>query len=74
MSKWQIKLKNIGRNKVTRTIEIEAPGRFDAEDRARAECRKHLASRNIELTHEVDSTYTVNAGFHTVGEVQIVIA
>lgn len=74
MSKWKIKLQNIGRRKVSRTVTVKADTLPMAEGRALRECKKHLASRDVWLSHRGDMTYRVNAGFHTVGGVAIFIA
>ena len=72
MSKWRIELLNIGRGKITRSIEVDAETLPDVEDRAIRECGKHLMSRDVALVDKTDLTYTVLAGFHSVGKVQVV--
>ena len=72
MSKWKINLLNIGRGKVTRSVDINAETLPDAEQRAIQECGKHLMSRDIGLIDKTDLTYTVLAGMRSVGKVEIV--
>ena len=72
MSKWRIELQDIGRSKVSRSIEINAKTLPDAENRAIKECGRHLMSRDIGLIDKTDLTYTVLAGMHTVGKVNII--
>lgn len=71
MSKWTAELQEIGRGKVSRSVDFEAETLEDAEIRAVKECGKHLMSRDIGLADKCDLTYTVLAGFHGVGIVKI---
>ncbi len=72
MSKWRIDLQNVGRGKMTRSVEIEAETLPDAEDMAICECGQYLMSRDIGLVDKTDLTYTVLAGMRPVGKVNIV--
>jgi hypothetical protein len=74
MSKWRIDLENVGRGKVTRSVEVTADTLPDVEHRAVKECSKHLMSRGVEvekLGDGIDLNYTVLAGFRPVGKVKI---
>ena len=71
MSKWKIELQDVGRGKISRSVNVEAATLPDVEDRAIRECGKHLMSRDIGLVDKTDLTYTVLAGVHSVGKVRI---
>ena len=75
----QIILKNIGRNKVNRTIEVE--GKHNEEtlaNRAYKEVCKHLLSRGVELCPDEEKgaghwKVYVGIGYHS-GDVELITA
>lgn len=70
---WRIHLENIGRDKVTRSVDVDEKHTLpEVEQIAIHECSKHLLSREIGLTDKCDLTYTVFAGMRSVGKVSIV--
>lgn len=71
MTNWRIQLKRIGRQNVTRTINITAKTLPAAEQITIRECSKHLRSRDVCLEDNLDLTYTVIAGNRAVGTAQI---
>lgn len=72
MSKWRIELHKIGRGKITRSVDIESQTLEGAEAKAIQECRKHLRSNDVDLCDKLDLTYSVCAGFYTVGQIKII--
>ena len=72
-SYWYVELVNVGREKVCKKIKLRAPSLDAVEQFAIKECGKYLRSRDIDLTDNLDLTYSVTAGFHTVGQVQITV-
>ncbi len=71
MSKWRIELIGVGRGKATYSVEAVAVDLPSAENIALKECGKHLMSREVSFADKCDLTYTVFAGFHSVGKVKI---
>jgi len=71
MSKWKIELKNIGRGKINHSLEVNADTLPEAENRAIRECQKYLMSDDVGLLDNSDLTYTVTAGYNSVGTVSI---
>ena len=71
MNKWQIKLINIGRNKVCKIFDVTAETLPIAERIATLKCKKYLASKNVELEHSENLKYEVFAGFRSIGIVII---
>lgn len=75
MAKFQINLIQVGRNKVDAEFKKEFKSWEDAEDFAYTEADSHLASDNTALSRQTDTnairTFSVIAGFHTVGQVEI---
>ena len=73
MKHYEIELISIGRGHVNHKLKVSAIDLEDAEAQAETECRKHLLSSDVSITPtKADkNTYTVFAGWHTVGKVII---
>ena len=71
MNKWCINLIEIGRGKDTRSVAVKYQTLPLVEGRALRECKKHLMSRDVELSHKGEMHYRVLAGFRPVGTVFI---
>ncbi|GAI14246.1 unnamed protein product, partial [marine sediment metagenome] len=71
MSRWAINLIEVGRGKVTRTVTANYKTLPPVEERAVRECKKHLESRDVALSHKSDMYYRVLADFRPVGTVFI---
>jgi len=70
--KYQIKLKNIGRNKHSETIVCDYPTLQGVELRALNEVNKWLLSSTVELIKHLGGDYSVYVGgFRKVGDVII---
>lgn len=72
MSNWKLELRNIGRGKVSKDIEINADTLPIAEKKALRECGRYLMSRDIGLAYHDETTYLITAGYREVGQVRIV--
>lgn len=70
---YEVTLTNVGRQNHSLTKIFEASSLENVAEQAVNECKKYLVSDNVGLCQsDTDETlFTVFAGFHTVGKVQI---
>lgn len=63
----KVKFKNIGRN----NVNFERDKEYLNYDWLIEEIKPYLLSHNIDIEENLKGTYTVFAGFQTVGEIEI---